>query len=75
MSVRSIIAGVAFVATAAAVPSMAAGQTVASADPGTTNCRAGPGTGNYVVTQVGGGTPVQILSSERGMVLRLGPRG
>jgi uncharacterized protein YraI len=66
MSIRSIVVGLTFLASAAAVPSVAAAQTVAYAEPGTTNCRAGPSTGYQVLTQVYGGTPVQILSSQRG---------
>jgi uncharacterized protein YraI len=66
MSIRSIVVGLTFLASAAAVPSVAAAQTVAYAEPGTTNCRAGPSPRYQVLTQVYGGTPVQILSSQRG---------
>jgi uncharacterized protein YraI len=66
MSARSIVAGLALLASAAALPTVAVAQNVAYAAGGTTNCRAGPGTGYHVVTKVYGGTPVQILGSQGG---------
>src|SRR5687768_3007607 len=66
MSARSIVAGLALLASAAALPGVAAAQSIAYAEGGTTNCRAGPGTGYPVLTKVYGGTPVQILGSQGG---------
>lgn len=60
MRARSVIAAVAFVA-AVALPGIAAAQTVAYAVPGTTNVRAGPSTSYPVITQVRGGTPVEVF--------------
>jgi uncharacterized protein YraI len=64
MSTRSIVAGVALMASAA-IPSVATAQSIAIAA-GNTNCRAGPGTGYHVLTTVYGGTQVQIIGSQGG---------
>ena len=66
MFVRSCVAGLTLLASATALPSVAAAQSIAYAEAGTTNCRAGPSTGYPVLTKVYGGTPVQILGSQGG---------
>jgi uncharacterized protein YraI len=64
MSTRSIVAGLALIASAAAMPTGASGQSLVFAEAGTTNCRAGPGTGYPVITRVYGGAQLQILGSQ-----------
>jgi uncharacterized protein YraI len=65
MSTRSIVAGLALMASATAIPSVATAQSIAVAA-GNTNCRAGPGTSYHVLTTVYGGAQVQIIGRQGG---------